>query len=200
MKGGVIGVLFALLFGPVGWIAMGAAAGGLFASFDRGIKQKLLKELGENMTASESVVAILVECADWPAAVARMKSYGFVARSSSPNRRSDEDEVEALLADPKTRGRPRGARDRRGRPRRGSAADRAEATEVGAGRPEPGRSATRSARSRASALRTAEKLVAVGIKSTDDLLAGAGPDRARALAGETGIGEDVISGGSTGRT
>ena len=46
VKGGVIGVLFAALFGPVGWIAMGAAAGGLFASFDRGIKNKLLKELG----------------------------------------------------------------------------------------------------------------------------------------------------------
>ena len=29
VKGGVIGVLFAMLFGPVGWIAMGAAAGGL---------------------------------------------------------------------------------------------------------------------------------------------------------------------------
>ena len=50
VKGGVIGILFAALFGPVGWIAMGAAAGGLFASFDRGIKNRLLKELGQNMT------------------------------------------------------------------------------------------------------------------------------------------------------
>ena len=84
VKGGVIGVLFAMLFGPVGWIVMGAAAGGLFASFDRGIKQKLLKELGENMTASESAVAILVESADWPVAVERMKAHGFRARSSCP--------------------------------------------------------------------------------------------------------------------
>ena len=53
VKGGVIGILFAALFGPVGWIAMGAAAGGLFASFDRGIKNRLLKELGQDMTPDE---------------------------------------------------------------------------------------------------------------------------------------------------
>ena len=47
---------------------MGAAAGGLFAAFDRGIKNKLLKELGQNMTSSQSAVAILVERADWPTA------------------------------------------------------------------------------------------------------------------------------------
>ena len=47
VKGGAMGVLFAAILGPAGWIAMGAAAGGLFASFDRGIKNKLLRELGE---------------------------------------------------------------------------------------------------------------------------------------------------------
>src|SRR5512135_823583 len=50
LKGGGIGVLFALLFGPVGWVAAGAALGTAFAMFDRGIKDKLLKELGEKMT------------------------------------------------------------------------------------------------------------------------------------------------------
>ena len=50
LKGGGIGVIFALLFGPAGWIVAGAAAGGALATFDRGIKNKLLKELGENMT------------------------------------------------------------------------------------------------------------------------------------------------------
>ncbi|MBS1236380.1 MAG: putative rane protein, partial [Proteobacteria bacterium] len=45
LKGGVIGVIFALLFGPAGWIVAGAAAGGALATFDRGIKNKLLKEL-----------------------------------------------------------------------------------------------------------------------------------------------------------
>ena len=65
LKGGGIGVLFALLFGPVGWIAAGAALGTAFAMFDRGIKDKLLKELGENMTPEQSAMAVLVEEADW---------------------------------------------------------------------------------------------------------------------------------------
>ncbi len=103
VKGGVIGALFALLFGPVGWIAMGAAAGGLFASFDRGIKNKLLKELGQDMTPSESAVAILVEHANWQLAVERMRSYGFGGTVViSEIVAEDTAEVERLLADPKT--------------------------------------------------------------------------------------------------
>ena len=72
LKGGGIGVLFALLFGPPGWIVAGAALGAAFATFDRGIKNKLLKELGENMTPEESALAILVEDADWETALGRM--------------------------------------------------------------------------------------------------------------------------------
>ncbi len=103
VKGGVIGALFALLFGPVGWIAMGAAAGGLFASFDRGIKNKLLKELGQDMTSSESAVAILIEHANWSLAVERMRSYGFGGTVVvSEIVAEDTAEVERLLADPKT--------------------------------------------------------------------------------------------------
>jgi len=72
LKGGVIGVIFALLFGPAGWIVAGAAAGGALATFDRGIKNKLLKELGENMTPEQSALAVLVEEADWETALGRM--------------------------------------------------------------------------------------------------------------------------------
>ena len=72
LKGGGVGVLFALLFGPPGWIVAGAALGGAFATFDRGIKNKLLKELGENMTPDESALAVLVEDADWETALGRM--------------------------------------------------------------------------------------------------------------------------------
>jgi uncharacterized membrane protein len=72
LKGGAIGVLFALLFGPAGWVVAGAALGGAFATFDRGIKNKLLKELGENMTPEESAMAVLVEDADWETALGRM--------------------------------------------------------------------------------------------------------------------------------
>jgi uncharacterized membrane protein len=72
LKGGGIGVIFALLFGPAGWIVAGAALGGAFATFDRGIKNKLLKELGEKMTPAESAMAVLVEEADWEKALGRM--------------------------------------------------------------------------------------------------------------------------------
>ena len=72
LKGGGVGVIFALLFGPAGWIVVGAALGGAFATFDRGIKNKLLKELGENMTPEESAMAVLVESADWETALGRM--------------------------------------------------------------------------------------------------------------------------------
>jgi len=72
LKGGVIGIIFAVLFGGAAWIAVGALLGTAFSMFDRGIKNKLLKELGENMTADESALAVLVEEADWAALKERM--------------------------------------------------------------------------------------------------------------------------------
>jgi uncharacterized membrane protein len=103
VKGGLLGVILAALFGPAGWIVLGAAAGGVFAGFDRGIKNKLLQELGQGMKSDESAIAILVEEADWPLAFERMRSYGFggqlVLSEITPK---DMDEVEKLLEDPKT--------------------------------------------------------------------------------------------------
>lgn len=77
VKGGLIGIVFAALFGPVGWIAAGALAGTAFAMFDRGIKNKLLKELGEKMTPTESALAVLVEHADWATLKERMQAHNF---------------------------------------------------------------------------------------------------------------------------
>jgi uncharacterized membrane protein len=77
LKGGGIGVLFALLFGPPGWIVAGAALGTAFSLFDRGIKNKLLKELGEKMTPQQSALAVLVEEADWETALGRMADQNF---------------------------------------------------------------------------------------------------------------------------
>src|SRR5512136_1893577 len=77
LKGGGVGVIFALLFGPPGWIVAGAALGGAFATFDRGIKNKLLKELGEKMTPQQSALAVLVEDADWETALGRMADQNF---------------------------------------------------------------------------------------------------------------------------
>ena len=72
LKGGLIGLLFALLFGPAGWIVAGAALGTAFSMFDRGIKNKLLKDLGDDMTSDESALAVLIVEADWDTLNARM--------------------------------------------------------------------------------------------------------------------------------
>jgi uncharacterized membrane protein len=77
LKGGVIGIIFAVLFGGAAWIAVGALLGTAFSMFDRGIKNKLLKELGENMTTDESALAVLVEEADWAAVKERMAAKNF---------------------------------------------------------------------------------------------------------------------------
>ncbi len=75
LKGGAIGILLAVLFGSAGWIATGALLGTGFAMFDRGIKNKLLKELGEKMTPDESALAVLVEEADWAIIEERTAAY-----------------------------------------------------------------------------------------------------------------------------
>jgi uncharacterized membrane protein len=77
LKGGVIGLVFAVLLGAAGWVVAGALLGTAFAMFDRGIKDKLLKELGEDMTPNESALAVLVQEADWDALRARMEANNF---------------------------------------------------------------------------------------------------------------------------
>jgi uncharacterized membrane protein len=77
LKGGLIGVIFALLFGAAGWAAAGALVGLVVGWFDRGIKNKLLKEIGEDMTTEESALAVLIKEADWADLRARMDAAGF---------------------------------------------------------------------------------------------------------------------------
>jgi uncharacterized membrane protein len=103
VKGGVIGIILAALFGPAAWIAVGAAAGTGLAMFDKGIKNKLLKELGKKMTSAESAVAILVEQADWQKAVDSMKAHNFGGEVVvSEIVEKDMPAVEKLLKDEKT--------------------------------------------------------------------------------------------------
>ena len=77
LKGGLIGIVLAVLFGPAGWVVAGALMGTAFAMFDRGIKNKLLKELGENMTSDESALATLIGEADWVTLRERMAANNF---------------------------------------------------------------------------------------------------------------------------
>jgi uncharacterized membrane protein len=78
LKGGLIGLIFAVIFGPAGWVVAGAALGTAFALFDRGIKNKLLKELGQEMTPDESALAALVEEADWETLYDQMSAQYFL--------------------------------------------------------------------------------------------------------------------------
>jgi uncharacterized membrane protein len=101
LKGGLIGVLFAILFGPAGWIVAGAALGTAFSMFDRGIKNKLLKELGDDMSTEESALAVLIEEADWETLRDRMAANDFKGEVVVSEIVDDHlDEVEKLTDDP----------------------------------------------------------------------------------------------------
>jgi uncharacterized membrane protein len=80
LNGGLIGIIFADLFGSAGWDAFGPFAGTAFAILGQGIKDNLLNEFGEEMTAEESAVALLVESANWRKALERMRPHNFQGR------------------------------------------------------------------------------------------------------------------------
>ena len=203
VKGGAIGVLFAILFGPAGWIAMGAAAGGLFAGFDRGIKNKLLKGVGQDMNPPEAAVAILVEDADWQTAFDRMRAHGYGGQLVvSDIVQEDMDEVDRLLADPATVSAvpeeveivapvavaaavATGA-DQRSPELVVAAAVMAEPAHTNG-------SSLRIAEVEGIGPAYAEKLAAIGIKTTDDLLtAGASPSGRSNIARDSGISEKLV--------
>lgn len=101
LKGGVIGIVFAVLFGAAGWIAAGALLGTAFSMFDRGIKNKLLKEIGENMTTAESALAVLIKQADWETLRERMRAAGFKGEVVVSEIVEEHlDEVEKLVDNP----------------------------------------------------------------------------------------------------
>ena len=102
LNGGLIGIIFADLFGSAGWDMNGALAGTAFAMLGQGIKDNLLNEFGEKMTPSESAVALLVEHADWRKAVDSMRVYNFQGVIViSQNVIGDLTNVEKLLDDEK---------------------------------------------------------------------------------------------------
>jgi uncharacterized membrane protein len=206
VKGGAMGVLFAAILGPAGWIAMGAAAGGLFASFDRGIKNKLLRELGDGMTTSESALAILVEHAEWQTAMERMRAHGFggqlVLSEITP---SDMEAIEKVLADaavveavpdemeiPEPVAEPVAVAAASAAPITATAAAAVVAEAATNGH---GSSGLRIADVEGIGPTYAELLTAAGIRTTDDLLAAGAQDAGRkGIADTTGISPDLILG------
>ena len=77
LKGSAIGVLFGVLFGGLAWVVAGAVSGTAVGLFDKGIKNKIMNSLGQEMTADQSALAILVEAADWTVLEERMAVHQF---------------------------------------------------------------------------------------------------------------------------
>ena len=73
-KGGALGIVFGLLFAAPAMVLVGAVSGTAVGMFDKGIKDKLLKGLGDDMSTDESALAVLIEKADWGLLLADMDS------------------------------------------------------------------------------------------------------------------------------
>jgi predicted flap endonuclease-1-like 5' DNA nuclease/uncharacterized membrane protein len=102
LNGRLIGVIFADLFGVVGWDMNDALAGTAYSILGQGVQDNLLLEFGEKMTAEESAVALLVEHVKWRQAVDVMREHNFQGLMViSRNVIGDLDGVEAQLEDEK---------------------------------------------------------------------------------------------------
>jgi uncharacterized membrane protein/predicted flap endonuclease-1-like 5' DNA nuclease len=102
LNGRLIGIIFADLFGTMGWDLDGALAGTAFSILGQGIKDNLLDEFGAKMTSSESAVAVLVEHANWRKALENMRPHNFQGKMViSQNVIGDLAGVENVLADEK---------------------------------------------------------------------------------------------------
>jgi uncharacterized membrane protein/predicted flap endonuclease-1-like 5' DNA nuclease len=100
LDGDLIGIIFADLFGPVGWDMNGALAGTAFSILGQGIKDLMLDEFGEKMTPDESAVALLIERADWRKVLEYMREYNFQGKMViSQNVMGDLAAVERKLDD-----------------------------------------------------------------------------------------------------
>ena len=77
LDGRLIGIIFADLFGVIGWDLDDALAGTAIDILGQGIQDKLLDEFGDKMTPEESAVALLLEHANWRQAVDSMREHNF---------------------------------------------------------------------------------------------------------------------------
>ena len=100
LKGGVLGIIFGLLFAAPALALVGAVSGTAVGMFDKGIKDKLLKGLGDDMTTTESALAVLIEKADWGALLADMDSKFSGETIVEEILPEHMDEIDALTANP----------------------------------------------------------------------------------------------------
>jgi uncharacterized membrane protein len=84
--GGLLGLLLAGVFFPIGGLLVGAVAGGLIGkSVDLGVDQKFVKEVSEDLQPGTSAIFFIVRDANPDVAVAALRPYkGTVRHTSFP--------------------------------------------------------------------------------------------------------------------
>jgi uncharacterized membrane protein len=76
VTGGLLGILLASVFFPIGGLIIGAVAGGLIGSAaGLGISKSFIKEVSESMTENSSALFIIVRDGDPDIAVAALRPY-----------------------------------------------------------------------------------------------------------------------------
>jgi uncharacterized membrane protein len=76
VTGGLLGILLASVFFPIGGLIIGAVAGGLIGSAaGLGISKSFIKEVSESMTENSSALVIIVRDGDPDLAVAALRPY-----------------------------------------------------------------------------------------------------------------------------
>lgn len=110
MVGGSAGLLVGLLLGggPIALAMLGALAGGAAGKWlDTGIKDKIVKQLGDELVRDDSALCVLVRNIDWPRVEAAMQAHGgriLVADLTDDMVRAlaelaENEEISATLAD-----------------------------------------------------------------------------------------------------
>jgi uncharacterized membrane protein len=95
--GGLLGLLIASVFFPIGGIIVGAVLGGLVGkSVDLGIDQKFVKEVAEDLGPNTSAIFFIIRDGNVEAVAAALRQYkGTVRQTSLP--KEGEDELRRIL-------------------------------------------------------------------------------------------------------
>jgi uncharacterized membrane protein len=90
--GGLLGLLLASVFFPIGGLVIGAVGGALVGkAFDTGIDKKFIKDVEEQLQPGTSALFIIVRDAEPDVAVAALKPYkGTVLQTSFPPEAEEE--------------------------------------------------------------------------------------------------------------
>jgi uncharacterized membrane protein len=97
LGGGLLGLLLAGVFFPIGGLIIGAVGGALVGkAFDTGIDQKFVKDVEAEMQPGTSAIFFIVRDSNADAAAAALRPYkGKVLQTTLPE--EDEEELRRIL-------------------------------------------------------------------------------------------------------